>query len=204
MEEGVVNERANDDLRGRFHGLTAALRESTKSPLEASLIFCQEFCQALVDYAGRWKTDEDPLPLLEVYTVAILSFANAASCLSSECENVPLLLEKLTLSCAELVLLLPQHIPGALWEEFRSSMKLAHSLLQESGSAQLRPLFALAQQDGIWSNTTLSSILSNTIPQTEQGSGSHTQFIARCFHVFHMHYLTFPLSSFLFFSSRVS
>ncbi|XP_049595340.1 zinc finger protein 292a [Syngnathus scovelli] len=160
--------KANDDLRGRFHGLTAALRESTKSPLEASLIFCQEFCQALVDYAGRWKTDEDPLPLLEVYTVAILSFANAASCLSSECENVPLLLEKLTLSCAELVLLLPQHIPGALWEEFKSSMKLAHSLLQESGSAQLRPLFALAQQDGIWSNTTLSSILSNTTPQTEQ------------------------------------
>ncbi|XP_077396100.1 zinc finger protein 292a [Festucalex cinctus] len=167
-EREYDTQKANDDLRGRFHGLTAALRESTKSPLEASLIFCQEFCQALVDYAGRWKTDEDPLPLLEVYTVAILSFANATSCLSSECENVPLLLEKLTLSCAELVLLLPQHIPGALWEEFQSSMKLAHSLLQESGSAQLRPLFALAQQDGIWSNTTLSSILSNTIPQTEQ------------------------------------
>lgn len=70
-------------------------------------------------------------------------------------------------------------------------LQLAHSLLQESGSAQLRPLFALAQQDGIWSNTTLSSILSNTIPQTEQGSGSYTQFIARCFHVFRMHYLTF-------------
>nr|XP_061798823.1 zinc finger protein 292-like [Nerophis lumbriciformis] len=158
----------NDGLRGRFHGLTAALRESSQSPLEASLNFCQEFCQALVEYAGRWKTDEDPLPLLEVYTVAVLSFANASSCLSSECDNVPLLLEKLTLSCAELVLLLPQHIPGALWEEFQSSMKLAHSLLQESGSAQLRPLFALAQQDGIWSNPTLSSILSNSTLQSEQ------------------------------------
>lgn len=51
----------------------------------------------LVEHAGRWKTDEDPLPLLEVYTVAILSFAKAASCLSAECENVPLLLEKLAL-----------------------------------------------------------------------------------------------------------
>ena len=50
-----------------------------------------------MEHAGRWKTDEDPLPLLEVYTVAILSFAKAASCLSSECENVPLLLEKLAL-----------------------------------------------------------------------------------------------------------
>nr|XP_057947068.1 zinc finger protein 292a [Doryrhamphus excisus] len=160
--------KAIDELRGRFHGLTTALRESSQSPLEASLHFCQDFCQVLVEHASRWKTDEDPLPLLEVYMVAVLSFANAASCLSSECENVPLLLEKLALSCAELVLLLPQNIPGALWEEFQSSMKLAHSLLQESGSAQLRPLFALAQQDGIWSNTTLSSILSNTTLQTEQ------------------------------------
>ncbi|XP_077476908.1 zinc finger protein 292a [Stigmatopora argus] len=158
----------NDGLRGRFHGLSTDLRESSQSSLEASLNFCQEFCQALVEYAGRWKTDEDPLPLLEVYTVAVLSFANASSSLSSECDNVALLLEKLTLSCAELVLLLPQHIPGALWEEFQSSMKLAHSLLQETGSAQLRPLFALAQQDGIWSNPTLSSILSNSIPQSEQ------------------------------------
>lgn len=55
------------------------------------------FFQVLVEHAGRWKTDEDPLPLLEVYTVAILSFAKAAHSLSSECENVPLLLEKLAL-----------------------------------------------------------------------------------------------------------
>ncbi|XP_061897541.1 zinc finger protein 292a [Entelurus aequoreus] len=167
-EKEYDTRKAIDELRGRFHGLTAALRESAQSPLEASLHFCQDFCQVLVEHAGRWKTDEDPLPLLEVYTLAVLSFAKAASCLSAECENVPLLLEKLALSCAELVLLLPENIPGALWEEFQSSMKLAHSLLQESGSAQLHPLFALAQQDGVWSNITLSSILSNTIPQTEQ------------------------------------
>uniref|UniRef100_A0A3B3XC73 Uncharacterized protein n=1 Tax=Poecilia mexicana TaxID=48701 RepID=A0A3B3XC73_9TELE len=124
--------------------------------------------QVLVEHAGRWKTDEDPLPLLEVYTVAILSFAKAASCLSSDCENVPLLLEKLALSCAELLLSVPQHVPGALWEEFQSSVKLAHSLLQESGSTQLRLLSVLAQQDGVWTNATLSSILSNQIPRTEQ------------------------------------
>ncbi|XP_053191790.1 zinc finger protein 292a [Scomber japonicus] len=167
-EKEYDTRKAIEELRERFQGLTTLLKESSQSPLEASLHFCQEFCQVLVEHAGRWKTDEDPLPLLEVYTVAILSFANTASCLSSECENVQLLLEKLALSCAELVLLLPQHVPGALWEEFQSSMKLAHSLLQESGSTQLRLLSVLAQQDGVWSNTTLSSILSNTIPQTEQ------------------------------------
>uniref|UniRef100_A0A8D0A0M9 Zinc finger protein 292 n=1 Tax=Sander lucioperca TaxID=283035 RepID=A0A8D0A0M9_SANLU len=167
-EKEYDTRKAIDELRERFQGLTTALKENSKSPLEASLHFCQEFCQVLVEHAGRWKTDEDPLPLLEVYTVAILSFAKAASCLSSECENVPLLLEKLSLSCAELLLLLPQHVPGALWEEFQSSMKLAHSLLQESGSTQLCLLSVLAQQDGVWSNTTLSSILSDQIPQTEQ------------------------------------
>ncbi|XP_029316561.1 LOW QUALITY PROTEIN: zinc finger protein 292a [Cottoperca gobio] len=167
-EKEYDTRKAVEELRERFQGLTTALKESLQSPLEASLHFCQEFCQVLVEHAGRWKTDEDPLPLLEVYTVAILSFAKAASCLSSECENVPLLLEKLALSCAELLLLLPQHVPGALWEEFQSSMKLAHSLLQESGSTQLCLLSVLAQQDGVWSNTTLSSIMSNQIPQTEQ------------------------------------
>ncbi|CAB1432493.1 unnamed protein product [Pleuronectes platessa] len=167
-EKEYDTRKAIEQLRERFQGLSAALGESPRSPPEASLLFCQDFCQVLVEHAGRWKTDEDPLPLLEVYTVAILSFAKAASCLSSECENVPLLLEKLALSCAELLLLLPLHVPGALWEEFQSSMKLAHSLLQESGSTQLCLLAVLAQQDGVWSNTTLSSILSNQNPQTEQ------------------------------------
>ncbi|CAG5866500.1 unnamed protein product, partial [Menidia menidia] len=167
-EKEYDTRKAIEELRERFQGLTTALRESSQSSLEASLHFCQEFCQVLVEHAGRWKTDEDPLPLLEVYTVAILSFAKAASCLSSECENVPLLLEKLALSCAELLLSLPQHVPGALWEEFQSSMKLAHGLLQETGSTQLRLLLVLAQQDGVWANTTLSGILSSQISQTEQ------------------------------------
>ncbi|KAM6917619.1 zinc finger protein 292a [Lycodopsis pacificus] len=167
-EKEYDTRKAVEELRERFQGLTTALKESSQSPLEASLHFCQEFCQVLVENAGRWKTDEDPLPLLEVYIVAILCFAKANSCLSSECENVPLLLENIALSCAELLLLMPQHVPGALWEEFQSSMKLAHSLLQESGSTQLCLLSILAQQDGVWSNNTLSSIMSNQIPQTEQ------------------------------------
>ncbi|XP_068608081.1 zinc finger protein 292a [Brachionichthys hirsutus] len=167
-EKEYDTRKAIDELRERFQGLTTTLKESSQPPLEASLYFCQEFCQVLVEHAGRWKTDEDPLPLLEVYIVAILSFAKASSCLSSECENAPLLLEKLALSCVELLFLLPQHVPGALWEEFQSSTKLAHGLLQDSGSTQLCLLSLLAQQDGVWSNTTLSSILSNQIPQTEQ------------------------------------
>lgn len=52
---------------------------------------------------------------------------------------------------------------------FLSYLQLAHGLLQESGSTQLRLLSFLAQQDGVWSNSTLSGILSNQIPHVEQG-----------------------------------
>lgn len=37
--------KAIEELRERFQALTTALKESTKSPLEASLLFCQDFCQ---------------------------------------------------------------------------------------------------------------------------------------------------------------
>ncbi|KAM6973227.1 zinc finger protein 292a [Aplochiton taeniatus] len=167
-EKEYDTRKAIEVLRKRFLDLTTTLKESVDYPLEASLHFCQEFCQVLVEHAGRWKSDEDPLPLLEVYTVAILSYAKATSCLSTECENVPLLLEKLALSCLELLFLLPEKVPGALWEEFQSSVKLAHSLLQENGNMQLHMLSAIAQGSGVWSNPTLSSILSNEIPEVDR------------------------------------
>uniref|UniRef100_A0A3B4ARL1 Zinc finger protein 292a n=1 Tax=Periophthalmus magnuspinnatus TaxID=409849 RepID=A0A3B4ARL1_9GOBI len=174
MAEGETEKEYNtriafQELRERFEGLTTALKQSPDSPLEATLRFCQEFCQVLVEHASRWQTDEDPLPQLQVYTTAILNFAKAVSNLSPECENVPLLLEKLAQSCVELLLLLPQHVPGALWEEFQSSIKMAHNLLQESGSSQLSLLAVLAQQEGVWSNTTLCSILANETSQTDKG-----------------------------------
>uniref|UniRef100_A0A672GVD0 Zinc finger protein 292a n=1 Tax=Salarias fasciatus TaxID=181472 RepID=A0A672GVD0_SALFA len=102
----------------------------------------------LVEHVSRWKTDEDSLPLLEVYTVAILSFAKATSCLSSECENVPLLLEKLALVWLKSDVSVRLCFPCPL-------SQLAHSLLQESGSTQLCLVAVLAQQDGVWSNSTL-------------------------------------------------
>ncbi|KAJ7989200.1 hypothetical protein DPEC_G00317040 [Dallia pectoralis] len=160
--------RAIEGLRGRFQGLTATLADSRDSPAAASLRFCQDFCQILVEHGGRWKTEEEPLPLLEAYTVAILSYAKATSCLSSECENVPRVLENLALSCVELLLSLPEHVPGALWEEFQSSVKLAHGFLQDNGNTQLHMLSALARQPGVWTNATLRGIMSNDMPEIDQ------------------------------------
>lgn len=53
--------------------------------------------QVLVEHGSRWKTEEDRLPLLEMYTVAILSYAEATPSLSPECEQSSLVLEKLGL-----------------------------------------------------------------------------------------------------------
>ncbi|XP_024233582.1 zinc finger protein 292b [Oncorhynchus tshawytscha] len=155
-------------LREKLQELAIALKNSAESPTQSSSQYCQDFCQTLVEYAGRWRMEKDPLPLVEVYTVALLSYAQASPCLSSQCENVPLVLERLSLSCVELLLSLPEHFPGALWEEFQSSVQSAQSQLQENGITQLSLLSTVAQETGVWTNGTLHSLLSNESPQTEK------------------------------------
>lgn len=46
-------------------------------------------------------------------------------------------------SCAELLLLLPQHVPGALWEEFQSSMKVS---IPGAVKRSLRFIFAVIKK----------------------------------------------------------
>uniref|UniRef100_A0AAZ3R7F7 C2H2-type domain-containing protein n=1 Tax=Oncorhynchus tshawytscha TaxID=74940 RepID=A0AAZ3R7F7_ONCTS len=47
-------------------------------------------------------------------------------------------------------------------------MQSAHSQLQENGITQLALLSAVAQETGVWTNSTLRSLLSNESPQTEE------------------------------------
>ncbi len=54
------------------------------------------FMQVLMHHGCQWRPDEDPLPLLEMYTVAIMCCAEASPFLSPECENVTDVLEKLS------------------------------------------------------------------------------------------------------------
>jgi len=53
--------------------------------------------QTLLEYAGCWKVEQDPRPLVEVYTAALLAYSRAAATLSPRCDNVPLVLERLAL-----------------------------------------------------------------------------------------------------------
>uniref|UniRef100_A0A8C6QPD3 Zinc finger protein 292 n=1 Tax=Nannospalax galili TaxID=1026970 RepID=A0A8C6QPD3_NANGA len=113
----------------------------------------------LLEYAEKWKT-EDPLPLLEVYTVAIQSYVKARPYLTSECESVALVLERLALSCVELLLCLPDELSDKQWEQFQTLVQVAHETLMESGSCELHFLATIAQETGVWKNPVLCTILS--------------------------------------------
>ncbi|KAK1171918.1 zinc finger protein 292-like [Acipenser oxyrinchus oxyrinchus] len=154
-------------LRERLQELATELTESREPAMHSASQYCQKFCQTLVEYAGRWKISEGPLPLVQVYMVAILSYAEARHQLSSECDNVSLVLERLALSCVELLLSLPEETPSHFWKEFQTSVQTAHNLLLENGSAELQMLCAIAQESGVWTNSALQCILSKEAPQEE-------------------------------------
>ncbi|XP_016370060.1 zinc finger protein 292-like [Sinocyclocheilus rhinocerous] len=155
-------------LTTRLEDIAAALKNSQESPDERASQYCYEFCQTLVEYASLWRIEEEPFPVLEVYIIALLSFAQASPYLSTQCEEVPVLLERLSLSCAELLLSLPRNIPDALWDRFRSSVQIAHPLVQEKGINNLMILSTIAREQGVWSNPTLQGILTNHMPPQEK------------------------------------
>uniref|UniRef100_A0A3B4ZT59 Zinc finger protein 292 n=1 Tax=Stegastes partitus TaxID=144197 RepID=A0A3B4ZT59_9TELE len=130
--------------------------------------FINKVAFTLLEYAGRWRIEEEPLPLIEVYIVALLSYAQASPYLSLQCENVPLVVERLSLSFLELLLSLKEDVPDGLWKGFQSSVQLAHSKLQESGITRLSPLSVLGQYDGVWTNSILQGLLSHENLQMEQ------------------------------------
>ncbi|XP_040284673.1 zinc finger protein 292 [Bufo bufo] len=138
--------------------------------LQAASDYCQRFCQTLLEYAEKWKASEDSLPLLEVYTVAIQSYSNARPYLTSQCENVSLVLERLALSCVELLLCLPQELPSDHWGRFQGAIKAAHTRLTENGSHELVLLYNMSQEDGVWRDPVLDAILNDQMQDPYQAN----------------------------------
>ncbi|XP_027030944.2 zinc finger protein 292b [Tachysurus fulvidraco] len=159
-------------LSARLEDLSSALRASV-GPVggeeeETTAHYCRAFCQTLVECVSVWRSDEDPWPVLESYRVALLSFARVSTHLSNRSENVSVVLERLSLSCVELLLSITDTFPDALWEQFQSSIQMAHVLLQGCGITQLRLLSVATQEQGMWINSTLQSLLRNETPPEEK------------------------------------
>ncbi|XP_063773014.1 zinc finger protein 292 [Pseudophryne corroboree] len=159
-------------LEERLRELESRLQEvGEDEAVQAASDYCQRFCQTLLEYAEKWKASEDSLPLLEVYTVAIQSYSSARPHLTSQCENVGLVLERLTLSCVELLLCLPRELPDDHWEKFQASIKVAQIRLTENGSHELVLLYNLSQEAGVWKDPILDKILNEQITDPFQAEG---------------------------------
>ncbi|KAM4693371.1 zinc finger protein 292 [Discoglossus pictus] len=146
-------------LEERLQVLEGLLREGAEEAVQAAADYCQRFCQTLLEYAEKWKANEDSLSLLEVYTVAIQNYAKARPYLTSECEHVALVLERLALSCVELLLCLPHELSYDRWQNFQSSIQIAHQTLTENGSQELFLLYTVSKEDGVWKDPVLVKIM---------------------------------------------
>ncbi|KAL6105544.1 rlf [Pungitius sinensis] len=158
---------AMETLLATLRAFEDVLRQQEIS-IASSTEYCDNFCQALMHYAGSRNSMEHGLPLLEVYCLSINCFAAARSHLTSESDRVALVLKRLALSCFELLLSVPENeIPYEAWVQFHHSVQIAHDTLLQYGSTDLQALLQITGEGGAWSNPVLASLLTGqpTNPQ---------------------------------------
>uniref|UniRef100_A0A8D0L434 RLF zinc finger n=1 Tax=Sphenodon punctatus TaxID=8508 RepID=A0A8D0L434_SPHPU len=154
-------------LHARLWQLQAELSEQEVSEA-SSRAYCRGFCQTLLQYAGNRGASEHILPFLEIYRVAIQSFANARPYLTTECEDVLLVLGRLVLSCFELLLSVPESEQlGEAWLRFQQSIQDSHDALLEFGNNNLQILVDNTRE-GVWKNPTVLKVLSQQPVEAEE------------------------------------
>nr|XP_061824274.1 zinc finger protein Rlf-like [Nerophis lumbriciformis] len=158
---------AMETLLATLKAFEDVLRQREVS-VASSSEYCDNFCQALMHYAGTRNSIDHGLPLLEVYCLSINCFAAARSHLTVESDKVTLVLKRLALSCFELFLSVPDNeIPCEAWMQFHQSVQIAHDMLIKYGSTDLQALLQITGEGGAWSNAVLSALL-NGQPTIQQ------------------------------------
>ncbi|XP_036398510.1 zinc finger protein Rlf [Megalops cyprinoides] len=159
---------AMDSLLATLRGLEDELRQQEISEASSSE-YCNSFCQALMHYAGSRNSMEHGLPLLEVYCLSITCFAAARPHLTADSDKVALVLKRLSLSCFELLLSVPENeIPYEAWMQFHRSVQAAHNALLEYGSTDLQALVQITGEGGAWSNPVLIALLTGQPTNQEE------------------------------------
>ncbi|XP_047467177.1 LOW QUALITY PROTEIN: zinc finger protein Rlf [Mugil cephalus] len=159
---------AMETLLATLRAFEDVLRQQEIS-VASSTEYCDNFCQALMHYAGSRNSMEHGLPLLEVYCLSINCFAAARSHLTAESDRVALVLKRLALSCFELLLSVPENdIPYEAWVQFHHSVQIAHDTLLQYGSTDLQALLQITGEGGAWSNPVLASLLTGQPTNPEE------------------------------------
>lgn len=159
---------AMETLLATLRAFEDVLRQQDIS-VASSTEYCDNFCQALIHYAGSRNSMEHGLPLLEVYCLSINCFAAARSHLTAESDKVALVLKRLALSCFELLLSVPENeIPYEAWVQFHHSVQIAHDNLLQYGSTDLQALLQITGEGGAWSNPVLTSLLTGQVTNPEE------------------------------------
>ncbi|XP_022606635.1 zinc finger protein Rlf, partial [Seriola dumerili] len=159
---------AMETLLATLRAFEDVLRQQDIS-IASSTEYCDNFCQALIHYAGSRNSMEHGLPLLEVYCLSINCFAAARSHLTAESDKVALVLKRLALSCFELLLSVPENeIPYEAWVQFHHSVQIAHDTLLQYGSTDLQALLQITGEGGAWSNSVLNSLLTGQVTNPEE------------------------------------
>ncbi|XP_056623752.1 zinc finger protein Rlf [Triplophysa dalaica] len=150
---------AMEGLQATLQQLEAELRQKDISE-QSSTEYCDNFCQALMHFAGSRNSVEDGLALLEVYCLSINCFAAARPHLTADSPSVTLVLKRLALSCLELLLSVPHNeIPLEAWLQFHGSVQAAHEAMLQYGSTDLQALLNITGEGGAWNNPVLVSLL---------------------------------------------
>uniref|UniRef100_A0A3Q0R2B6 Rearranged L-myc fusion n=1 Tax=Amphilophus citrinellus TaxID=61819 RepID=A0A3Q0R2B6_AMPCI len=159
---------AMETLLATLRAFEDVLRQQEISVV-SSTEYCDNFCQALMHYAGSRNSMEHGLPLLEVYCLSINCFASARSHLTAESDRVALVLKRLALSCFELLLSVPENeIPYEAWVQFHHSVQIAHDTLLQYGSTDLQALLQITGEGGAWSNPVLTSLLTGQLTNPDE------------------------------------
>ncbi|XP_041827339.1 zinc finger protein Rlf [Melanotaenia boesemani] len=159
---------AMETLLATLRAFEDVLRQQEIS-IASSTEYCDNFCQALMHYAGSRNSMEHGLPLLEVYCLSINCFAAARSHLTAESDRVALVLKRLALSCFELLLSVPENeIPFEAWVQFHHSVQIAHDTLLQYGSTDLQALLQITGEGGAWSNSVLTALLTGQPTNPEE------------------------------------
>ncbi|XP_063312533.1 zinc finger protein Rlf [Pelobates fuscus] len=151
-----------------LRALEDRLREDEVSVL-TSAMYCGSTCEILLQHTEDLIASENVMLCADIYGTALRSFANARPYLTTECEDVLLLLGRLVLSCFEVVLSMTEDDfscdPGV---KFKKSVMESHDILVEFGNNNLQLLVDIVKNGGAWKNPVLVKILSQQSIQPEE------------------------------------